>query len=76
LPAESLLCRAAAELKQAQALRPHAARPWWYLHITWRQLGQRDPACRSLWQASQRDPLSDLTPAEQRDLHLACQSPR
>lgn len=69
---EALLCKAAAELKQAQALRPDEAQPCWYLHVAWRQLGQHEPARRWLAAAQQHAADSELTPAEQRDLLLAC----
>jgi tetratricopeptide (TPR) repeat protein len=69
---EALLCKAAAELKRAQALRPADAQPYWYLHIVWRQLGQHEAARRCLAAAQRRAAGADLTPIEQRDLHLAC----
>jgi tetratricopeptide (TPR) repeat protein len=71
---EALLCKAAAELKKAQALRPSEARPCWYLHVVWRQLGQHEAARRWLRAAQRHAADSELTPTEQRDLLLACAS--
>lgn len=69
--AEELLCKAAAELTLAQMARPDEARPCWYLHEVWLQLGQRQPAVKWLRAAEQVADLTYLTPAEQRELHLA-----
>ena len=69
---EGLLCKATAELKRAQALRPDEAQPCWYLHLAWRQLGQHEPARRWLAAARCCSAGSELTPIEQRDLLLAC----
>jgi tetratricopeptide (TPR) repeat protein len=69
--AEELLCKAAAELTLARLHRPGQARPCWYLHGVWVSLGQRQPADRWLRAAGRCGPLSDLTPAEQRELYLA-----
>src|SRR5262249_37610654 len=69
---EALLCRAARELKRAQALRPTEAQPCWYLHLAWRQLGQHEPARRWLAATQRCAAASQLTPTEQRDLLLAC----
>jgi hypothetical protein len=71
--AEALLCRAAAELRRAQQLRPDAARPWWYLALVWGQLGQQASARRCLCAAQAAAPFSgrELTPAEQQRLALA-----
>jgi tetratricopeptide (TPR) repeat protein len=74
LPRESLLCRATAALGRARALRPGEARPCWYLHAAWRQLAQHQPARRWLAEARRHAPFSYLTPAEQRDLTLACRA--
>jgi tetratricopeptide (TPR) repeat protein len=74
LPVEGLLCRSAAELAQARELRPDEARPLWYLHAVWSRLGRRDAAQRCLAQAATAAPFSDLTPAEQRSLALACRA--
>jgi tetratricopeptide (TPR) repeat protein len=68
---EGLLCKALAELKRAQALRPAEARPCWYLHLAWRQLGQHEPARRCLGEAGRFAPFTNLTPTERRDLLLA-----
>ncbi|MCI0641591.1 MAG: tetratricopeptide repeat protein [Gemmataceae bacterium] len=72
LPAEGLLCKAAAELSEAHELRPQEARPCWYLHAVWRQLAQAQPASRWLRQAHDAAPFTYLTPAERGSLHLAC----
>jgi tetratricopeptide (TPR) repeat protein len=71
LPAEGILCKAAAELTLAHQQRPGEARPSWYLHEVWSQLGQRQPAICRLRQAEAAAPFSYLTPAEQRRLNLA-----
>jgi hypothetical protein len=71
LPAEGLLCKAAAELTEARALSPGAARPCWYLHAVWSRLGQAAAARRCLNAAAAAAPFGDLTPAEQRGLVLA-----
>jgi Tfp pilus assembly protein PilF len=71
LCAESLLCRAAAELVLARRCRRDEARPCWYLSQVWALLGQRQPATRWLRAAHEAALLSDLTPAERRGLHLA-----
>jgi tetratricopeptide (TPR) repeat protein len=68
---EELLCKAAAELTLARLSRPGQARPCWYLYGVWTGLAQRQPAERWLRAARHVGPLSDLTPAEQRDLCLA-----
>jgi tetratricopeptide (TPR) repeat protein len=70
--AEGLLCKAAGELTVAQLRRPNEARPWWYLYAVWSELAQQQPAARALRAAEAAAPLSSLTPAEQRDLYLAC----
>jgi tetratricopeptide (TPR) repeat protein len=72
LSAEALLCRAAAELGLARRQRPQEARPCWYLHAVWSRLAQHHPATRWLRAAEAAAPFSYLTPAEQRDLRLAC----
>src|SRR5262245_37146365 len=74
LPAEGLLCKAAGALKSAHNLRPGEARPCWYLHGVWRQLGQSGPAQRWLQLAGDHAPFSYLTAAEQRGLQLAASS--
>ena len=74
LSTESLLCKATAELRRARSLRPGAAQPCWYLYAAWRQLAQPGPARRCLAETRRRSAYSDLTPAEQRDLHLTCQA--
>jgi predicted Zn-dependent protease len=69
--AEELLCKAAAELTLARLHKPKQARPCWYLYGVWTCLGQRQPASRWLRAAERSGPMNDLTPAEQRELHLA-----
>ena len=76
LPAESLLCKAAAELTLASLEQPREARPCLYLYQVWSHLGQQQPALCRLRQAEDAAPFSYLTPAEQRTLHLACQAHR
>lgn len=73
IPAEALLCKAAAALQQAQQLEPREARPCWYLYKAWRCLGQQQHAKRHLTRALDLAPFSHLTPAEQRGLFLASQ---
>jgi Tfp pilus assembly protein PilF len=72
LSSEGLLCQAAAELALARMERPGEARPCWYLHQVWARLAQRQPASRWLRAAEAAAPFSYLTPAEHRDLYLAC----
>ena len=69
--AEGLLCKAAGELTLAQRARPDEARPHWYLHLVWSRLGLSQSAARSLCRAVETADLSDLSPAERRDLSLA-----
>ena len=69
--AEGLFCKAAAELTLARLSRPEQARPCWYLYGVWTSLAQRQPALRWLRAAERSGPMNDLTPVEQRDLHLA-----
>lgn len=75
LSAESLLCKAASELSEAQQKRPEEARPCWYLYEIWSHLGQQQPAQRWLRAASDAAPFSYLTPHETRKLQLAAASP-
>jgi tetratricopeptide (TPR) repeat protein len=70
---ESLLCKAAGELAQAWRRQPEEARPCWYLFSVWTRLAQRQPAMRWLRAAEAAAPFGDLTPAERRELRLACQ---
>jgi tetratricopeptide (TPR) repeat protein len=74
LPVEGLLCRSASELALARMLRPHEARPYWYLYTVWSRLGQKDSARACLREAAAAAAFTDLTPAEQRSLMLACQA--
>jgi tetratricopeptide (TPR) repeat protein len=73
LPVEALLFRAAACLTAAHHLQPDQARPCWYLHTVWRQLGQAQPAELWLRRAEAAAAFSYLTCAEQRGLQLAVQ---
>ncbi len=72
LSSEGLLCQSASEFVLARRARPDEARPCWYLHEVWSQLAQCQPASRWLRAAKESAPFSYLTPAEQRQLHLAC----
>jgi tetratricopeptide (TPR) repeat protein len=72
LSVESVLCKAAGELTMARLARRGEARPCWYLYAVWSRLAQRQPALRHLREADAAAPFSYLTPAEQRDLELAC----
>lgn len=71
LSSEGLLCQSASEFVLARRARPEEARPCWYLHEVWSQLAQCQPAKRWLRAADAAAPFSYLTPAEQRNLHLA-----
>jgi hypothetical protein len=71
LPAESLLCKAAAELTLAHLQRPEEARPCWYLYEVWSRLGQRQPALCRLREAEAAAPFSCLSPTERCGLLLA-----
>lgn len=72
LPAEGLLFRAGLELRKARRQRPEEARPSWYLYEVWSHLGKRRPAMQYLREAHEAAPISYLTPAERRNLQLAC----
>lgn len=67
---ESILCKSVVELMSAHALAPDQARPVWYLHLIWRQLGQTAPAERWLRLAREASALSYLTPRELDELIL------
>jgi hypothetical protein len=69
---QALLCKAAAELTLATRFRPDEARPHYYLHRVWSGLMQSQPASRCLRAAEDAAPFSYLTPAEHRQLQLAC----
>ena len=71
VPVEGLLCKAAASLMRAHALRRDEARPCWYLHEVWRQLAQPQQADRWLKQADHAALFTGLTPWEQQQLVLA-----
>jgi hypothetical protein len=72
MPVESILCKAAAELKQAYDERPDEAQASWYLFQVWSRLGQRHPALAHLRDAHEAAPFSYLSPAEARKLSMAC----
>ncbi len=72
MPVESLLCKAAAELKQAHEERPQEAQASWYLYQVWSRLGQRHPALAHLREAHDAAPFSYLSPLESRRLSMAC----
>jgi tetratricopeptide (TPR) repeat protein len=76
LSREGLLCQAAGELALARRERPEEARPCWYLYEVWSRLAQNQPAMRWLRAAEAAAPFSHLSPAEQRDLYLACRQAR
>jgi tetratricopeptide (TPR) repeat protein len=61
---QRLLCRAIKELELARKTRPDEARPHWYLHRAWTDLGQSHPATKHLNLARAHAPTSDLTPNE------------
>jgi hypothetical protein len=71
---EGLLCKAAGELTMARMARRDEARPCWYLYEVWSRLDQRQPALRHLRLADAAAPFSYLTPAERRELEVACLS--
>lgn len=67
---EPILCKAVVELSRARAMMPHEARPHWYLHLCWRQLGQTAPAAKSLNDARDAGSFTYLTPCERNQLLL------
>jgi len=67
---ERILIKAAGALKEAHERRPDDARPLWYLYQVWTKLDQPRPAEKCLQKAIAAAPLSELTPAELRELHL------
>jgi tetratricopeptide (TPR) repeat protein len=73
---EGLLCQAAGELGAARLECPEEARPCWYLHLVWRELGQQHPATRWLRAAEKAALFAPITPYEKRSLDLACRSQR
>jgi tetratricopeptide (TPR) repeat protein len=68
---EGLLFKAAGELGAARLEHPDEARPCWYLHLVWQELGQQKPAHRWLRAASEAAPFTELTPYEKRCLEQA-----
>jgi Tfp pilus assembly protein PilF len=70
--AEGLFCKAAAELTLARLEQPESARACWYLHEVWASLAQRQPAQHWLRMAETLLTPVELTPAERRQLELAC----
>ncbi len=73
---EALLFKAAGELGAARLERPDEARPCWYLHLVWQELGQQQPATRWLHAAAEAAPFTPLTPYEKRSLEQACRALR
>jgi hypothetical protein len=69
--AESLLIKAAEELREARSTQPEESRPSFYLYQIWSQLGQHSAARRSLAAAEAHTLLSRLTPLERRQLQIA-----
>lgn len=74
LPVEGLLCRAAGSLTAAHTLRPDEARPCWYLHEVWRQLGQTALSERWLKESQAAAAFSTLTSVEHCRMSLAGQA--
>jgi tetratricopeptide (TPR) repeat protein len=68
---EGLLFKAAGELGAARLERPDEARPCWYLHLVWKELGQQQPANRWLHAAAEAAPFTSLTPHEKCSLEQA-----
>jgi tetratricopeptide (TPR) repeat protein len=68
---EALLFKAAGELGAARLERPDEARPCWYLHLVWQELGQQKPANRWLHAACAAAPFTELTSYEKRCLEQA-----
>ena len=75
-PAQSLFCKAAAELTLALRARRDEAQPCWYLYTIWSTLGQRQPALCQLRNAAAAATSSYLTPSERRGLFYAWHSVR
>ncbi len=71
LAVQGLLFRSAGELSAARGERPDEARPCWYLHKVWSQLGQQQPARRWLRTADDAATFTELTPAERQELRTA-----
>ncbi|MFN4260628.1 MAG: tetratricopeptide repeat protein [Gemmataceae bacterium] len=72
LPVEMLWCKAARELQAACIYNAEEARPKWYLYQTLLKIAPSRSARPCLDAAQAAAPYSYLTPAERRDLHLAC----
>ena len=70
VPTEAILWKSVMELTLARSLQAAEARPNWYLHLAWRQLGQTAPAQRWLAEANECSPFTYLTPRERGDLTL------
>jgi hypothetical protein len=68
---DSLMLKAAAELREARAEKPDEARPSYYLYQIFTQLGQHTAAQRALADADARILLGRLTPLERRELQMA-----
>ena len=72
--AEKLWCRAAAELKEAAALREDDARCAWYQHLVWTKLDQPRPAEKALRVAAAHAAYAPLPPGEEREMRAALDS--
>ena len=68
---DSLLMKAAGELRDARAEQPDESRPSYYLYQIWTRLGQHSAAQRALAAAEGHALLSRLTPLERRQLQIA-----
>jgi hypothetical protein len=72
ITAESILCRAAAELQMACAGQRDQARPNLYLYEVYKRLGQDAAAVRALQTADGQALIGPMTPCERRRLQAAC----
>jgi hypothetical protein len=61
---ESLYCKAAGELSNAERAQPDDARPKWYLFLVWTALDQPSRTRQYLSAATRQGAFSGLTPAE------------
>lgn len=69
---ERMYFKAVTAFKTALEVQTDDARAAWYLHLTWSRLDQPRPAEKCLRQAHANAAFSSLTPAEGRELALAC----
>lgn len=69
---DSLLCRAAGELREARREQPDESRTHFYLYEVYSRLGQHAAAREALAAADSHALLSRLTPLERRQLQMAC----